>query len=501
MVGVCSYLLVSFWFTRIYANQSSVSAFLTNRVGDCFLTIGMFAIIFALGNLDYATVFSLAPYINSDLITVIGICFMIGAMAKSAQLGLHVWLPLAMEGEYLNYYCFLCDLLAYIIQPVSSKIPTNAVYNMGVSPISDRSTTCFKVIQIVFYKLIKVRTAYINYQGYAAPKGPDSGPGNLLFLFSLQKHRIQLGLKVGSVQLLGSKQFVSSLVTTSSIRKSSGPIWVYDITKLYVNNGLDSATPFKTKSAGAKAINITRGTLTLYLDSDKVLHNKWIISSRELSKELLSKYLITSEVWEVVTGELLGDGHISYDPVNKPNNNGRLEFTFAADILYYVNYLKFNVLSSICTLSSPTPWPNPKEGKEPTQYWFGSKSLPAITDLYYLWYKEIDGKWIKVLPSNIEELLTPLALAHFLMGDGYFSEGSVLICSDNYTKEEVLRLIEVLHVKFGIKATLKKRTNPGGAVKWRIRVSKLSIDKLVSLVRPYFISEMLYKLGVKENEQ
>ena len=100
LVGVCSYLLVSFWFTRIYANQSSVSAFLTNRVGDCFLTIGMFAIIFALGNLDYATVFSLAPYINSDLITVIGICFMIGAMAKSAQLGLHVWLPLAMEGEY-----------------------------------------------------------------------------------------------------------------------------------------------------------------------------------------------------------------------------------------------------------------------------------------------------------------------------------------------------------------------------------------------------------------
>ena len=86
------------------------------------------------------------------------------------------------------------------------------------------------------------------------------------------------------------------------------------------------------------------------------------------------------------------------------------------------------------------------------------------------------------------------------MGDGYFSEGSVFICTDNYTKEEVLRLIEVLHEKFGIKATTKKRTNPGGAVKWRIRVSRLSIVKLVSLVRPYFISEMLYKLGIKESE-
>ena len=97
-VGVCSYLLVSFWFTRIAANQSSMSAFLTNRVGDCFLTIGMFGVLWSLGNLDYGIVFSLAPYINETIITFIGICMLIGAMAKSSQVGLHVWLPMAMEG-------------------------------------------------------------------------------------------------------------------------------------------------------------------------------------------------------------------------------------------------------------------------------------------------------------------------------------------------------------------------------------------------------------------
>jgi NADH-ubiquinone oxidoreductase chain 5 len=97
-VGVCSYLLVSFWFTRIAANQSSISAFLTNRVGDCFLTIGMFAILWSFGNIDYSTVFSLTPLINNNLITLIGICLLIGAMAKSSQIGLHVWLPMAMEG-------------------------------------------------------------------------------------------------------------------------------------------------------------------------------------------------------------------------------------------------------------------------------------------------------------------------------------------------------------------------------------------------------------------
>ena len=97
-VGVCSYLLVSFWFTRIAANQSSLSAFLTNRVGDCFLTIGMFSILWSFGNLDYSTVFSIAPFLSENIIILIGICLLIGAMAKSSQVGLHIWLPMAMEG-------------------------------------------------------------------------------------------------------------------------------------------------------------------------------------------------------------------------------------------------------------------------------------------------------------------------------------------------------------------------------------------------------------------
>jgi NADH-ubiquinone oxidoreductase chain 5 len=130
-VGVCSYLLVSFWFTRIAANQSSISAFLTNRVGDCFLTIGMFAILWSLGNLDYATIFSLAPYINNNVIIIIGICLLIGAMAKSSQVGLHIWLPMAMEGP----------------TPVSALIHAATMVTAGVyllmrnSPLIEYSST------------------------------------------------------------------------------------------------------------------------------------------------------------------------------------------------------------------------------------------------------------------------------------------------------------------------------------------------------------------------
>jgi len=87
------------------------------------------------------------------------------------------------------------------------------------------------------------------------------------------------------------------------------------------------------------------------------------------------------------------------------------------------------------------------------------------------------------------------SLAH--MGDGYFADGCLKICTDNFTKDEVLRLIAVLRKKFDIKATINQRINSDGSVKWRIRVSKLSMDKLVSLVRPHIIPEMLYKLGLK----
>jgi len=130
-VGICSYLLVSFWFTRIAANQSSISAFLTNRVGDCFLTIGMFAILWSFGNIDYNTIFSLAPFINENIVTIIGICLLIGAMAKSSQIGLHVWLPLAMEGP----------------TPVSALIHAATMVTAGVyllmraSPLIEYSST------------------------------------------------------------------------------------------------------------------------------------------------------------------------------------------------------------------------------------------------------------------------------------------------------------------------------------------------------------------------
>ena len=108
-VGLCSYLLINFWFTRIQANKAAIKAMLINRIGDFCLLIGMFLIFTNYKAIDYATIAILTPFLKNffvsflsfkiHLLTIIGIFLFLGAVGKSAQLGLHTWLPDAMEGE------------------------------------------------------------------------------------------------------------------------------------------------------------------------------------------------------------------------------------------------------------------------------------------------------------------------------------------------------------------------------------------------------------------
>ena len=107
-VGVSSYLLINFWFTRIQANKSAIKAMLVNRIGDFFLLLAIFSLFLTFNTLNYDVIFSVAPLFVNYTLTIFGyqiglldiICIFIflGAMGKSAQLGLHTWLPDAMEG-------------------------------------------------------------------------------------------------------------------------------------------------------------------------------------------------------------------------------------------------------------------------------------------------------------------------------------------------------------------------------------------------------------------
>ena len=107
-VGVCSYLLINFWYTRVQANKAAIKAMIVNRIGDIGLALAMFVIYDVFKSLDFSVIFATVDLIKNTQITLftfnfnalilIGILLLVGATGKSAQLGLHTWLPDAMEG-------------------------------------------------------------------------------------------------------------------------------------------------------------------------------------------------------------------------------------------------------------------------------------------------------------------------------------------------------------------------------------------------------------------
>lgn len=107
-VGLCSFLLINFWSSRLQANKSAIKAMVVNRIGDYGLCLGLFLIYLLTGTLEFSSLFASSIYWVSDTFSLLGcetdvytaVCFLLclGVIGKSAQLGLHTWLPDAMEG-------------------------------------------------------------------------------------------------------------------------------------------------------------------------------------------------------------------------------------------------------------------------------------------------------------------------------------------------------------------------------------------------------------------
>jgi NADH-ubiquinone oxidoreductase chain 5 len=97
-VGLCSYLLIGFWYTRAQAGKAATKAFLINKVGDLFLLTGISLIFMLFHSLDFSVISILAAFQSNDMLEIIAIFLFMGAVGKSAQIGLHTWLPDAMEG-------------------------------------------------------------------------------------------------------------------------------------------------------------------------------------------------------------------------------------------------------------------------------------------------------------------------------------------------------------------------------------------------------------------
>ena len=148
-VGLASYLLIGFWYDRPKACAAAMKAFIVNRVGDLGFAVGIALVYATFGSIDFTTIFAAVPAHQGDMyqvfdvswrsFEVIGVLLFIGAMGKSAQLGLHVWLPDAMEGP----------------TPVSALIHAATMVTAGVflmarmSPLLDFAPGALEIVTIV----------------------------------------------------------------------------------------------------------------------------------------------------------------------------------------------------------------------------------------------------------------------------------------------------------------------------------------------------------------
>ncbi|MBB4265029.1 NADH-quinone oxidoreductase subunit L [Roseospira visakhapatnamensis] len=148
-VGLASYLLIGFWYERKSANEAAIKAFVVNRVGDFGFLLGIFAVFLLFGTVNLEAIFAAAPDhaettvnlfgVEWHALTIICVLLFIGAMGKSAQLGLHTWLPDAMEGP----------------TPVSALIHAATMVTAGVfmvarmSPLYEWAPTALMLVTLV----------------------------------------------------------------------------------------------------------------------------------------------------------------------------------------------------------------------------------------------------------------------------------------------------------------------------------------------------------------
>ncbi|MER2519310.1 MAG: NADH-quinone oxidoreductase subunit L [Bdellovibrionales bacterium] len=148
-VGLCSYLLINFWYEKDSANKAAIKAFLVNRVGDFGFALGIFACYMLVGTIKFDEIFARVPELAEARFILLGVsvpalsatCLLlfVGAMGKSAQLGLHTWLPDAMEGP----------------TPVSALIHAATMVTAGVfmvarlSPMFELAPTALAVVTVI----------------------------------------------------------------------------------------------------------------------------------------------------------------------------------------------------------------------------------------------------------------------------------------------------------------------------------------------------------------
>src|SRR6185295_9633194 len=133
-VGLCSYLLIGYYFDRVSAAKAATKAFVVNRIGDAGFLIAIFLVFVNFRTLDYTQVFAQAAKLSPDMAYAIAMCLLIGAVGKSAQIPLYTWLPDAMEGP--TPVSALIHAATMVTAGVYMIVRNHVIYDMAPDALS-----------------------------------------------------------------------------------------------------------------------------------------------------------------------------------------------------------------------------------------------------------------------------------------------------------------------------------------------------------------------------
>jgi len=235
-----------------------------------------------------------------------------------------------------------------------------------------------------------------------------------------------------------------------------------------------SIRQFSTKSSNTNNTN-----LSLVIWGTNLIST---VGTGRFKKQVSNMIKLAPYQYNVIIGLLLSDGWLIL--ASKTSKNARLGFKQSLEHSEYVLFV-FNILSHYCS-SSPRVRTGIRAGNRNYALEFFTRSMPCLTELHSLFYPN----GVKIVPHNIYELLTPIALAHLIMGDGSVSQHGLIICTDSYSIEDTVRLINVLIIKFRLECSLLAWQKN----QYRIYIKQGSMPSLLNIVSPFMHSSMLYKL-------
>jgi len=241
-VGLASYLLINFWFTRLQANKSAIKAVIVNKFGDFALIICILLIFNMFQTLDLSIIFSLVHFMSNETFTffmfsfnkvsVIGILLLLGAVGKSAQLGLHTWLPDAMEGptpvSALIHAATMVTAGVFLLVRCSSILEESSIVLLSILIVGGLTAFFAGVVGLVQNDLKRViaysTCSQLGYMVFSCGMSNYS-----LAMFHLSNHAFFKALL-----FLGAGSVIHALMNEQDMRRMGGLVKILPLTYIFI---------------------------------------------------------------------------------------------------------------------------------------------------------------------------------------------------------------------------------------------------------------------------